>query len=420
MSGPRPGRGAGICSAAVTDVPAGAARVRVLRVIARLNVGGPALHAVLLTERLDPGRFESRLVTGRVGAAEGDYLELHGRELDGVISIPSLGRDVRGGRDWTALWQLVRLMRVFRPHVVHTHTAKAGALGRLAAALCRVPVIVHTYHGHVFDGYFSPLKTRLIVGVERLLARRTDAIVTVTERVRRDVLARGIGRPEQVIVVPLGLDLERMVAAPARRGELRLELGLAPETPLVGIVARLAAVKAHEVFLQAVRTIAPVRPDAVFLIVGDGERRGPLEAMARDLGLDRRVRFLGWRADLDRLYADLDVVVLTSKNEGSPVALIEAMAAGRPVVSTRAGGVEDVVTDGESGRLVPVGDTAAVARAIVDLIEHPDEAAKLGAAGRHAVMTRFGSARLVADVDRLYGRLLAARGITPGRGRAGA
>jgi glycosyltransferase involved in cell wall biosynthesis len=302
-------------------------------------------------------------------------------------------------------------MRSFRPHVVHTHTAKAGALGRLAAVLCRVPVVVHTYHGHVFDAYFSPLKTRLVVVAERLLAGRASALVAVTERVRRDILARGIGRQDRVVVVPLGLDLDPMIAAPARRGELRRELGLAADVPLVGIVARLVPVKAHETFLQAVRAIAPVRPDAVFLVVGDGERRSALEAMVRELGLAGRVRFLGWRADLDRLYADLDVVVLTSKNEGSPVALIEAMAAGRPVVSTRAGGVEDVVVDGETGRVVPVGDDAAVARAILDLLEHPTEAARLGAAARDAVRARFASARLVDDVDRLYRRLLAERGV---------
>jgi glycosyltransferase involved in cell wall biosynthesis len=158
--------------------------------------------------------------------------------------------------------------------------------------------------------------------------------------------------------------------------------------------------------------MAPARPDAVFLVVGDGERRAELEGLAADLGLGARVRFLGWRADLDRLYADLDVVVLTSKNEGSPVALIEAMAAGRPVVSTRAGGVEDVVSDGETGRLVPVGDAAAVARAIVDLLDDPVRAASLGAAARAAVVARFGSARLLADLDGLYRRLLARRGIT--------
>jgi glycosyltransferase involved in cell wall biosynthesis len=386
-------------------------RVRVLRIISRMNVGGPALHALLLNERLDPSRYDSRLVAGQVGEAEGDYLALHGADPERFVSVPTLGREVEGGRDWSAFWALVRLMRSFRPHVVHTHTAKAGALGRLAAMLCRVPVVVHTYHGHVFDAYFSPLKTRLVVTAERLLAGRASALVAVTERVRRDILARGIGRQDRVVVVPLGLDLDPMIAAPARRGELRRELGLAADVPLVGIVARLVPVKAHETFLQAARAIAPARPDAVFLVVGDGERRSALEAMAREPGLAGRVRFLGWRADLDRLYADLDVVVLTSKNEGSPVALIEAMAAGRPVVSTRAGGVEDVVTHGRTGFVVPVGDAGAVARAVLDLLEDPATAAAFGAAARAAVVPRFASSRLVGDIDALYRRLLADRGV---------
>jgi glycosyltransferase involved in cell wall biosynthesis len=390
---------------------AAAPRVRVLRIISRMNVGGPALHALLLNERLDPARYDSRLVAGRVGEAEGDYLALHGAVPDRFVSVPALGRDVEGWRDWSAFWSLVRLMRTFRPHVVHTHTSKAGAVGRLAATVCRVPVVVHTYHGHVFDAYFSPLTTRLVVAAERLLARGASALVAVTARVRRDVLARGIGSDSKVVVVSLGLDLDPLVAAATRRGELRGELGLGPDTPLVGIVARLVPVKAHEVFLQAAKAIAPVRPDVVFLIVGDGERRAELEAVARAAGLGSRVRFLGWRADLDRLYADLDVVVLTSKNEGSPVALIEAMAAGRPVVSTRAGGVEDVVTDGETGVIVPIGDASAVARAVVDLIEDPARAARLAAAGRASVVARFGCGRLVGDIDALYHRLLAECGV---------
>jgi len=386
-------------------------RVRVLRIISRLNVGGPALHALLLNDRLDQTRYHSRLVAGRVGEAEGDYLALHGAVPERFVPVPALGREVRGWRDWSAFWSLVRVIRTFRPHVVHTHTAKAGTLGRFAAALCRVPVVVHTYHGHVFEGYFSPFKTRVVVTIERLLAYQASALIAVTDRVRRDVLARGIGSPDRVVVVPLGLDLDPLLAAPARRGELRAELGLAPAVPLVGIVARLVPVKAHETFLQAARAIAPVRPDAVFLVVGDGERRAELEEAVRTAGLDARVRFLGWRADLDRLYADLDVVVLTSKNEGSPVALIEAMAAGRPVVSTRAGGVEDVVIDGETGVVVPVGAAAAVARAVVDLLEDPARAERLGTAARASVIARFASSRLVGDIDALYQRLLAGRGV---------
>ena len=382
-------------------------RIRVLRVIARLNVGGPALHATLLTERLDPSRYASTLVAGTEGEDEGDYLELRRMTLSSFIRLPELGREIRSGQDLWALAKLVGIIRRQRPDIVHTHTAKAGALGRLAAWICRVPVVVHTYHGHVFQGYFSPTATRIFIRIERWLARRSSALVTVTERVRRDVLALGIGRPEDVVVVPLGLDLGALRVAEQQAGALRAELNLPAHARLVGIVARLVPIKAHETFLRAADVIRRAEPDTWFVIVGDGERRDELVAMAQALGLQDRIRFLGWRSDLDRLYADLDVVVLTSRNEGSPVALIEAMAAARPVVSTRAGGVEDVVTDEQTGLLSDVDDVAGIAARVLRVLRDPALASALGAAGRRRVLQAYDSARLLTDVDALYTRLLA-------------
>ncbi len=395
-------------------------RIRVLRVVARLNVGGPALHTVLLTERLDPARYDSRLVAGTPAPDEGDYLELQGRSLEGRIALPSMGRELRGGRDLVTLASLVRIVRGFRPHVVHTHTAKAGALGRLAAILCRVPVVVHTFHGHVLEGYFSPAKTRVFVEIERRLARRTQRIVTVSESVRAELVRLGIGRPEQVAVVPLGLELERFARSAALRGRLRGELGLAPDVPLVGIVARLVPIKAHEVFLEAAARIAERLPAARFVIVGDGERRAELEALASHLGIAERTIFLGWRSDLDRVYADLDVVALASRNEGSPVALIEAMAAGRAVVSTRVGGVPDLVTHGESGLLVERDDVPGMADAVARLLGDPALRERLARRAKPRAVGRFSAGRLVAEIDALYTDLLAERGraVRPASGRA--
>jgi glycosyltransferase involved in cell wall biosynthesis len=386
-------------------------RIRVLRIIARLNVGGPAIHATLLTERLDPGRYDSTLVAGAEDAAEGSYLDLHGRTVPQLVRVPELGREIRGAQDLRALHRLTALVRRIRPHIVHTHTAKAGTLGRLAAVLGRAPVVVHTYHGHVLQGYFSPAKTSLFVGIERVLARATDELVTVSPRVRADLLALGIGRPDRFSVVPLGLDLERFENVERHRGGLRRELGLDSARPLIGIVARLVPIKAHEVFLAAARTLASRREDARFLIVGDGERRAELERLAAELGLGSTVTFLGWRGDLDRIYADLDLVVLTSRNEGSPVALIEAMAAGCTVVSTRVGGVPDVIEDGTTGRLVPPDDPTAIAHAMGDLLADAGLRRRLSAAARPWALSHYGSARLVRDVDQLYTRLLAGRGI---------
>jgi glycosyltransferase involved in cell wall biosynthesis len=381
-------------------------RIRVLRVIARLNIGGPALHATLLTERLDPSRYDSLLVTGVESAAEGNYLALHGRSLERVMVLPALGRQIRGASDLAALVALTRLMRRLRPHIVHTHTAKAGMLGRVAALLARVPVIVHTYHGHVFRGYFSAATTRLFVGIERWLARRTDRLVTVGEVVRAELLQLGIGTPERLVVIPLGLDLDRFLDCEAVRGRLRAELGIGGGVPLIGIVARLVPIKAHEVFLDAAARLGQERPEARFVVVGDGERRAELEALAARRGPPGRVHFLGWRRDLDGIYADLDVVVLTSRNEGLPVSLIEAMAAARPVVATRVGGVPDLVEDTVSGCLVPEGNAGAVAAALRALLADPERRQVMGAAGRKRVAGAFGADRLLADVDRLYTELV--------------
>lgn len=381
-------------------------RVRVLRVIARLNIGGPALHAVLLTERLDPARYDSLLVAGTEEPSEGNYLALQGRTLGTLVLIPALGREIRGFQDLAALFRLIRLIRRVRPHIVHTHTAKAGTLGRLAALLTGVPLLLHTYHGHVFHGYFSPAKTRCFLAIERWLARRTDRLLTVSETVRAELLALGIGTPEQLMVVPLGLELEPFLGCEPLRGQLRAELGLGEETLLVGIVARLVPIKAHELFLEAAAQVAHRVPRSRFLLVGDGERRAELEALVGRLGLEDRVCFLGWRRDLDRVYADLDLVALTSRNEGSPVSLIEAMAAGRAVVATRVGGVPDLVEDGVTGLLVPPEDSTAMAEAMSALLGDPERRRALGEAGRKRVSPAFGAERLLGDIDRLYTELL--------------
>lgn len=382
-------------------------RIRVVRVIARLNIGGPAIHATLLHERLDPARFASTLVSGSEEAGEGNYLALHGRATH-LETLPDLGREIRPLRDVATLARLTAMIRRLQPHVVHTHTAKAGAVGRAAAMLAGVPVIVHTYHGHVLRGYFSPAKTAVYRAIERGLARRTDRLLAVTPRVRDELLALGVGTAAQYRAVPLGFDLAPLLVAERRRGELRAELGLG-EAPLVGIVARLVPIKAHEVFLAAAARVSQQKPAVRFLVIGDGERRQALEAQAATLGLGGVVRFLGWRADIDRLYADIDVVALTSRNEGSPVALIEAMAAGRPVVSTEVGGVADVVEHGVSGLLAPMDDAAALAGHILALLAAPDLRERMGRHGRIRVAATYGADRLVSDIESLYEELVHAK-----------
>ncbi|MFQ5812350.1 MAG: glycosyltransferase family 4 protein [Anaerolineae bacterium] len=386
-------------------------RVKIVRIIARLNIGGPAIHTILLTAGLNNERFESTLVTGVEGRYEGNMLDTAAAKGVKPIIIPQLRRNIDPIGGLTALFKLYRLMRREKPHIVHTHTATAGLLGRLAAKLAGVPVILHTFHGHVLRGYFGPLRSKALVWMERFLARLSDCIVTVSEGQRRELAGYGIAPLEKITVVPLGFELEDLLACESHRGELRRELGLAAEDKLIGIVARLVPIKNHRLFLQAAKVVAEAVPQARFLVVGDGKLREELEAYARDLGLDGSVLFTGWRRDLPRLYADLDVVALTSINEGTPVSLIEALAAGVPVVATAVGGVPDVVADGETGYLVEAGDAKGMAEAIIELLRSPEKAREMGQKGREVVYPKFAVQNLIANVEGIYTELLRQKSI---------
>jgi glycosyltransferase involved in cell wall biosynthesis len=381
-------------------------KTRVMRVIARLNIGGPAIHTILLTAGLDAARFESTLVTGVEAAYEGNMLDLATQKGVQPLVIPELGREINPLKDWMTLLKLYRLFRDWRPHIVHTHTAKAGTVGRMAARLAGVPVVVHTFHGHVFHDYFGPLQSRVFIGIERLLASLSDRIVTVSDGQRRELAEYGVASLDKIAVVPLGFELDALLNCEPLRGQLRRELGIPDGMALVGIVARLAAIKNHRLFLDAARLIVEAGQEAMFLIVGDGELRVDLEAYVAELKLAERVIFTGWRRDLPRIYADLDVVALSSLNEGTPVSLIEAMAAAKPVVATRVGGVSDVILDKESGYLVQSKDAEGLARGILDLLRAPDRAREMGLAGRVAVHPKYASETLLANIEKLYLELL--------------
>lgn len=385
-------------------------RLRVARVISRLNVGGPAIHTILLAAGLDPGGFESRLYVGTPGPAEGDLSPLARARGVEPVSVPGLGRSIHPGRDLAALARLAREFRDLRPHIVHTHAAKAGALGRVAARLARVPITLHTFHGHVLRGYFDPVTTAAFRGIERVLGRRTTRIIALSPGQREELLAMGIGRPDRVCVVPLGLELDRFLEAQAHRGALRRHLGLPPEAKLVGIVARLVPIKDHASFIAAAARVARADPSVHFVLAGDGPIRAGLEVAAAEAGLGSRVHFLGWWEDLPALYADLDVVALASRNEGTPVSLLEAMAAGVPVVATAVGGVPDVVCHGETGLLVPPGDPAALAAALASLLGDPERRCTLGLAGRRAAFPAYDAKGLIARIEALYLELAAGPG----------
>ncbi|MBI4345500.1 MAG: glycosyltransferase [Elusimicrobia bacterium] len=381
----------------MSSAPPEAPPRRVLRIITRLNVGGPALQAILLTERLDPSRFRTRLVTGEPTSVEGDMLRLRGATVRPDV-VGTLGRDISPLADARSLASLVRIVREYRPHIVHTHMAKAGLLGRIAARLGGAPVIVHTFHGNVLRGYFDPVRSRIFLALERALARLTTRVVAISPRQRQEIRALGIATAPKLVELPLGVELSPFLDPP--RGSLRAELGIG-QRPLVGIVGRLVPIKAVDVFIDAMADLGRSVPAARSVVVGDGEMRRPLEEAARARGLDGRLTFLGWRADLRAVYGDLDVVVLTSDNEGTPVSILEALAAARPVVATAVGGVPDVIDD-TRGVLVPPRDPRAVAAAVVELIGDPTRAARLGAAGRAHVYPAYDIATLVSRIERLY------------------
>ena len=378
-----------------------------MRVITRLNIGGPAIHVSLLASRLDPTRYETLLVSGVESGDEGNMLEL-GRlpPIDPRI-LPTLGRVISPLDDLRALTGLVLLARSFKPDIVHTHLAKAGALGRIAARIAGVRTVVHTYHGSVFRGYFGQRESAVYLGIERALARITTRIVAITSGQKADLVDLGIAPSSKIVEIPLGLDLDHFRELPAREAALSA-LGLPREGRYVAIVARLVPIKDIPTFLRAFALVTESLPDVRGLVVGDGPERGAVERLAQNLGLERRCRFLGWRADLPNVYAASDVVALTSLNEGSPVSVIEAMASGRAVVATAVGGVPDVVSEA-TGILVPVGDHRGFADAIVSLLRDPDRRAELGRKGREVAIRRFASDRLVADIDRLYIDLLGRR-----------
>lgn len=374
------------------------------RVIARLNVGGPAMHVVNATRLLDDGPWRTRLVAGSVPETEGDMAYYAAERGVAVTVLPEMSREISGLDDVRALWALYRLFRRERPSVVHTHTAKAGTLGRLAAILAGVPVRVHTFHGHVLGGaYFAPWKTRLFLEIERQLARGTSRLVVLTHRQAREMSEElRVAAPAKFAVVPLGLELERFGVVdrgPDARRRARATLGIPAAARAVGIVGRLVPIKNHELFLAAVAEARRADPAVLGVVVGSGEREDHLRALAARLGLADGVLWLGWRRDLPEVYTALDAVALTSHDEGTPVAVLEALAAGVPVVARDVGGVGEVLTDVGAGTVLPRdADATAWGAAVLAAVVGPP----LASTTRNAIVDRYSVPRLARDLAALY------------------
>jgi glycosyltransferase involved in cell wall biosynthesis len=387
----------------------GTSPVRVLRVIARMNLGGPAHQVALLSGHLDRQRYETLLVSGRVGPGEEEHTDLEGVT---VRYLDSLGPTIRPLQDLRALIGLIRLIRAFRPDIVHTHTAKAGFLGRTAALLASRPrpIVVHTYHGHVLRGYFGPLKSRTFRYLERALATVSDRLIGVSAATVDELVGLGVAPRSKFVVVPVGLELEAFLALElAPDSKLRSEVGAPPGDVLFTYTGRLAPIKRPDTMLRALAIARRGGAAVSVVVVGDGTMRPELEQLARDLGCADAVSFLGYRRDLPRIAAGSDAALLTSDNEGTPVALIEAAAAGRPAVATRVGGVTDIVVEG-TGFLAAPGDCVTIAAQMTRLANDPALRRRMGSSAREHVRQRFSHARLLGDIDALYTRLLSSDG----------
>jgi glycosyltransferase involved in cell wall biosynthesis len=392
------------------------APIRIARIITRLNVGGPAIQAIEMSARLESTGYHTLLVHGRLGPGEGDmsYLVPSPRSFE-MAYVPELQREPSPFADAVAVAKVLRLLRTFRPAIVHTHMAKAGTVGRTAASIYNATVgrrararLVHTYHGHVLDGYFSPRTAAIFTAIERALGRRTDAVIAVSPSVLHDLRDRHrIADADRFRVVPLGFDLSRFAAITTVDGvAARRALALDADAHVTAFVGRLTAIKQPELFVDAAQRIAHVDDRARFLVAGGGELESSVRAAVSARGLADRVRFLGWQRHLENVYAASDLVVVTSRNEGTPVALIEGMAAGVPGVCFDVGGVRDVIAAPDLGILVPAGDVNALAGAMRELFDDGRRREAMGARARESVVARYGVDRLVHDLDGLYRELL--------------
>jgi glycosyltransferase involved in cell wall biosynthesis len=384
-------------------------------VIARLNMGGPALHVSYLSAGLRDRGYETTLVAGSVSPGEQSMAYVAEEQGVPVLLMPHLHREISPVQDLLATLRLAKVIREQRPHILHTHTAKAGAIGRFAAVLAgsaRPPIVVHTFHGHVLRGYFGRYRTAIFRGLERLLARVADTLIAVSPEVRDDLVALGVAPAEKFTVIRLGIELdERVAAAREARKRTRGIMGVPDHRFLVGWIGRMTGVKRGADVLRAFRLLRDQGIDAILCMVGDGPEREQLELLAAELGLMHDCLFPGYQEDVGPFFAAFDAFVLASANEGTPVTAIESLASGCPVVATLVGGVPDVVRDGVDGFLVEPVDLEAIADRLARLAADPELRARMGTAGRERVLPLYAVERLVDDVDGLYRSLLERKGV---------
>ncbi|MCX7743561.1 MAG: glycosyltransferase [Flavobacteriales bacterium] len=391
--------------------------LKVLRIINRFNIGGPTYNAAYLTKYLSP-EFKTVLVGGAIDEGE-DSSEYILKQL-GIkpIVIPEMQRSIQYNSDLIAYYKLKEIIQRFKPDIVHTHASKSGVLGRWAAYRCGVPVIIHTFHGHVFHSYFNRMKTELFKQVERKMAAVSTRIIALSDIQKYELSVKHqICEPEKISVIPLGFDLSRFQEQKeSKRSSFRSKYNLAEDELAIGIIGRLVPIKNHELFIRSFANVKQQTQRKLrAFIIGDGERKEALIAFTKSLGLtvniypDKKpadVTFTSWIKEIDVANAGLDIICLTSLNEGTPVSLIEAQASGKPVVSTNVGGIENVVSAGKTGILVNQPNEILFSQALANLVSNDTMRLQFGAEGWGYVSKKFHYTRLVDDMRELYHDLL--------------
>ena len=376
--------------------------IRVLRIIARMNVGGPAVQVSGLMRGLDSTQFEHRLLTGYCNADEADYLLEAATDIP-VTRIDGLGRSIKPIADMTALIEIVKLIREFKPDIVHTHTAKAGVLGRIASILSlHSSLRVHTFHGHLLHGYFGKFKTKIVILIEKTLAVFTHQLLAVGKKVQDELIEVGIGNVKKFALMPPGLSLGKIPDT----AQAKSELGLAKDLLYCSFIGRVTDIKRPNRFLDVVSELVKRNVKIQFFIAGDGNLLAETKLRIEKESLP--VACLGWRIDIERIIGASDIVILTSDNEGTPLSLIQAGMAGVPVVSTNVGSVSEVVLNGETGLITELA-VKAIADAVESLVISGELRQKLGSAARKFTADNFSVARLVKDHEALYRKLIANR-----------
>ena len=392
---------------------------RILRIHNRLIIGGPTLNVLNLTKYLQPD-FETLLVVGEKEHHEQDAGEMAKKMGIEPLVVPEMGRSIHPLKDYSTYTRLKKIIKDFKPDIVHTHAAKPGAVGRFAAATSKVPVIVHTYHGHVFHSYFGKAKTQVFLNIERAMGRRSDALIAISPQQKRELTQDfRIAKPFKFNIVPLGFELDRFCEdGQEKRQRFRSEFDIKEDEIAIGITGRLVPVKNHDLFLEAIAYVLKNTTKKIrAFIIGDGESRGDIEAKATALGIsfkkfadgdtaNKPLTFTSWRTDIDTINSGLDIICLTSLNEGTPVSLIEAQAGNKPVVSTRVGGIQDIVVEGETALLSDINDRQTFCNNLLSLVNDDHLRTNLGKNGADWVMQKFSVQRLSDDFRNLYYGLL--------------